>query len=161
MDGWDDDEDREDDRPVRRADAVLRLLVDDLRRQATGRRLDRIDRAEGDLRRCIAASVDRLFTDPERALVPLEEQFEPEGAAVRVASAEVVLIVLPVFLGEARWHGADVEDRRVRIQLAAAITRGAVRLPDLQGEVACFVIEAQQAIRRARDELRRATVPGS
>ena len=159
MSGWDDDEDLEDDRRLRRSDEVLRLLFDRLVAGTTGRRHERLQRAEQDLRRCLEVNADRLFTDLERDLLVLEEQLDPVGAAARVASAEVVLLVLPIFLDEARWHGTDPEDRRLRIRLAADLTKAAVRLPELQGEISCLVLDVEFAVRRARSALRGDRLP--
>ena len=151
-----DDEEREDDRGVRRTDEVLQLLFDALRGTVQGRRLERLDRAEADLRRCLDENADGLLTDPELALLALERQLDPEGAVARVASADVVLLLLPIFLKDARWHGRDAEDRRLRIQMALTLARRAVRLPELaQYEWGCAMWDVEAAVEQSRRELRR------
>jgi hypothetical protein len=111
-----------DRRTLTRADDVLRRFF---RESAAGlpvRRGQRVQRAESDLRACLDGLAPLLFSDQERALLALERQFEPDDAEARVASAEAVLLVLPVFLDEPRWHGIDLEDRRLRIRLARALS---------------------------------------
>ena len=60
-------------------------------------------------------------------------------------SAEAVLLVLPVFLDEPRWHGIDLEDRRLRIRLASDLVERTTRVSMLAGvDVgrAAWVVEA-------------------
>ncbi|WP_375400463.1 hypothetical protein [uncultured Amnibacterium sp.] len=155
-DDEDEDEEREEDRPVRRVDEVLRILVDRLRADVAGRRLEQVDRAEIDLRRCIEQNAAGLFTDPELALLPLEQQLDPVGAVARVASADVLLLVLPIFLDDARWHGVDDEDRRLRVRFVVALSRAAVRLPELQPySSGCAIWDIEAAVQRAHADLRR------
>ena len=80
-----------------------------------------MQRAEADLRACLTGLAPLLFTDQEKALLALEQQFDPTDAEARVASAEAVLLVLPVFLDEPRWRGNDLEDRRLRLRLAQSL----------------------------------------
>ena len=105
-----------------RADDVLRRFFTEQAVGVTERRAERLQRAQVDLRACLDGLAPLLFSDQERALLALERQFDPEDASSRVASAETVLLLLPVFLDEPRWHGDDLEDRRVRIRLARSLT---------------------------------------
>ena len=104
-----------------RADEVLRGFFQEQSAGLTPRRADRMQRAEADLRACLTGLAPLLFTDQEKALLTLEQQFDATDAETRVASAEAVLLVLPVFLDEPRWHGNDLEDRRLRIRLARSL----------------------------------------
>ena len=156
VDDEQDDEERDDDTSVRRSDEVLQLLFDSLRGMVKGERRERLDRAEADLRPCLDQNAERLLTDPELALLALERQLDPDGAVARVAGADVVLLLLPIFLTEPRWHGRDAEDRRLRISLALTLARRAVRLPELaQYSWECAMWEVEAAVGRARLELRR------
>jgi hypothetical protein len=116
-----------------RADEVLRGFFREQTVGLTPRRTDRMHRAEADLRACLTGLAPLLFTDQERALLALEQQFDPSDAAARVASAEAVLLVLPVFLDEPRWHGIDLEDRRLRIRLARSLGEEILRSSLLRG----------------------------
>lgn len=151
-----DDDEHDDDRGVRRFDEVLRLLFEPIRAKAQGKRRDRVDRCEADLRRCLDANAQRLLTDPELALLPLERQLDPDGAAGRVASADVVLLLLPLFLRDPQWHGLDAQDRRLRITLTLMLARSAVRLPELASySWGCAMWDVESAVEQARDRLKR------
>jgi hypothetical protein len=112
---------------MQRADEVLRWFFAEQAASATPRRSDRLRRAEADIRGCLEELVPLLFTEQERALLALERQFEPDDAPARVASADAILLVLPVYLDEPRWHGTDLEDRRLRIQLASTLVEQMLR----------------------------------
>ncbi len=104
-----------------RADDVLRRFFAVQVQAQTARRIERLRRAEADLRGCLDEMVPVLLERHERALLALERQFDPVDAAARVADAEAVLLLLPTFLDEPRWHGRDVADRTLRIRLAQAL----------------------------------------
>ena len=106
---------------IQRADDALRRFFAEQVQAVPPRRADRLLRAEKALRACLDALVPVLLSPQERALLTLEEQFDPEGAAARVAGADAVLLILPVYLDDPRWHGADLEDRRLRIRLAGVL----------------------------------------
>jgi hypothetical protein len=116
-----------DRREMMRADEVLHRFFREQAAGLTPRRAYRMQRAEADLRACLEHLAPLLFTDQERALLALERQFEAADAEARVASAEAVLLVLPVFLDEPRWHGTDLEDRRLRIRVARALSEEILR----------------------------------
>lgn len=130
---------------MQRADEALRRFVEEQVAGATERLASRLRSAEADLRTCLDELAPGFFTDQERALLALERQFDPEKATSRVASAEAILLVLPVFLDDPRRHGSDLEDRRVRIRLARSLAEeivftSAVRGVDLGR--AAWVVEA-------------------
>jgi hypothetical protein len=63
-----------------------------------------------------------------------------------VANADAVLLLLPVFLDEPRWHGVDLEDRRLRIRLARSLAEEIFRASAQRGVDlgrAAGVVEAQ------------------
>ena len=129
-----------------RADDVLRRFFGTQAAGATERRGERLRRAEADLRACLDELAPGLFTDQERALLALERQFDPEDAPARVASADAILLVLPVFLDEPRWHGSEIEDRRLRIRLARSLVDEILRASaqfGLDVGRAAWVVEAQ------------------
>lgn len=117
-----------------RADEVLHRFFEEQRTGAAGRRLERLSRSEDDLRTCLDDLAPGLLPAHEVALLALERQFDARSAAARVAPADAVLLVLPVFLGEPRWYGVDLEDRRMRIRLAEPLTREVVRTRQRRGE---------------------------
>lgn len=106
---------------MQRADEALHVFVQEQVAGAADQLAERLRAAEADLRTCLDELASGLFTDQERALLALERQFDPEHATSRVASAEAILLVLPVFLDDPRWHGADFEDRQIRIRLARSL----------------------------------------
>lgn len=116
-----------------RADAALRGLVQEQLAGLTPRRADRMRRAEADLRACLDALAPLVLSDQERALLALERQFGTTDAVARVASAEAVLLVLPVFLDDPHWHGSDVEDRRLRIRLARDLSEAILHSSLMRG----------------------------
>jgi hypothetical protein len=131
---------------MQRADEVLRRFFVGQAASASPRRTERLQRAEADVRACLEELAPLLFTEQERALLALERQFEPEDAPARVASADAILLLLPVFLDEPRWHGADLEDRRLRIQLASTLVEEMLRASASWGidlGRAATVVEAQ------------------
>ena len=118
---------------VPRADEVIGRFFAEHRRGSNGGRLRRLERAEADLRTCLEVLAPRLLTESELALLALEREFESEGAAARVAGADAILTLLPVFLEEYRWQGDDLEDRKLRIRLAEPLAHEVLRLPELRG----------------------------
>src|SRR4051794_26973116 len=110
------------ERGMLRGDDVLRRVFGGQAAGATPRRADRLRSAETGLRTPLDDLAPPVFTEQERALLALERQFEPEDAPSRVAGGGAILLVLPLYLDEPHWHGADVEDRRLRIQLASLLT---------------------------------------
>jgi hypothetical protein len=129
-----------------RAEDVLRRFFRAQLASASKQRANRLRGAEADLLACLDELAPVLLTDQERALLALERQFEPEGALARVASADSVLLLLPVFLDEPRWHGSDLEDRRLRIRLARSLAEEIFRASASWGVDlgrAAGVVEAQ------------------
>lgn len=116
-----------------RADDALRVFVRDQSAGLAPQRAERMRRAELDLRACLDALAPLVLTDQERALLALERQFGTADAVARVASAEAVLLVLPVFLDDPNWHGLDLEDRRLRIRLARDLSEEILRSSLLRG----------------------------
>ena len=132
--------------PALRAEEVLRRFFDGQAAGATKQRAERLCRAEADLLGCLEELAPVLLTGQERALLTLERQFDPEGALGRVASADSVLLALPVYLDEPRWHGADLEDRRLRIRLAQTLADEIFRASASRGvdlARATWIVEAQ------------------
>jgi hypothetical protein len=132
-------------RGVPRSDEVIRRFFAGERRGVTGRRLERLSAAEEDLRACLAEHVDLVLTEQELALLALERQFDEQDAPARVARADAVLLLLPLFLEESQWRGLEYEDRRLRITLAEPLAYEIARLPGLrQSEVgpAVWTVEA-------------------
>jgi hypothetical protein len=117
---------------VQRSDDVIRWFFAEQRRISTGRRLERLERAEADLRLCLERFAGELLTRQELALLALERQFAPEGAVARIAGVDAVLLLLPIYLDEPRYHGEDLEDRKLRIRLADAMAREVLRVPALR-----------------------------
>jgi hypothetical protein len=129
-----------------RAEEVLRRFFTAQVAGASTRRLDRLQRAEADLLACLDELAPLLLTEQERALLTLERQFDPEGALARVANADAVLLTLPVYLDAPRWHGSDLEDRRLRIRLARSLADEIFRASSSRGVDlgrAAWVVEAQ------------------
>src|SRR3954468_14138276 len=129
-----------------RAEEVLLRFFGEQLAGASQQRANRLRSAQADLLTCLEELAPLLLTDQERALLALERQFEPDGALARVANADAVLLLLPVFLDEPRWHGTDLEDRRLRIRLARSLAdeifrESAARGVDLGR--AAWVVEAQ------------------
>ena len=132
-------------RVLLRVDDVLRRFFAEQATGASERRAHRLQHADADLRACLDELAHLLLTDQERALLALERQFDSVAATARVASADVILLLLPVFLDEPRWHGDDLEDRRLRIRLATVLAEEILRASASSGVDlgrAAWVVEA-------------------
>jgi hypothetical protein len=130
---------------VVRADEVIGGFFAEQTANAVGRRLERLHRVEEDLRMFFEEHAELVLEGPELALLTLERQFESEGAAARVAEAEAVLLLLPLFLEESQWQGLDYEDRRLRIELAEPLAHDIARLPELRDDdlgAAVWIVES-------------------
>lgn len=132
-------------RGVPRSDEVIRSFFEAERRGVTGSRLERLAGAEEDLFACLEEHASLVLTEQEIALLALERQFDAHHAAARVAQADAVLLLLPLYLEESQWRGLDYEDRRIRIRLAEPLAHEVARLPDLRGGetgAAVWIVEA-------------------
>jgi hypothetical protein len=130
---------------VPRSDEVIHRFFAELRSSSDGRREERLHRAEEDLRAFLDEHASLVLTEQEVALLALERQFEPHGAAARVAGADAVLLLLPMFLEEAQWRGLDLEDRRLRIRLAEPLATEIASSPGLRDAdlgAAVWLVEA-------------------
>ncbi|MBW4042290.1 MAG: hypothetical protein HIU86_09205 [Acidobacteria bacterium] len=133
-----------------RSDEVIRRFFAAQRRGVTGRRLERLRTAEADLRACLDEHAALVLTEQEVALLALERQFDPAGAASRVAEADAILLLLPLYLEESQWRGLDYEDRRLRIRLAEPLAYEVARLPELRGpEVGAAVWTVEATVEHA------------
>ena len=149
-------------RMVPRADEVIAAFFAEVHRGAEGRRVRRLHRAEADLRACLESLAPTLLTGPEQALLALERQFEAEGAAARVAAADALLTLLPVYLEDFHWQGEDLLDRTLRITLAEPLASAVLRLPALRGaplgravgRVEATVRHATWMVRQEREAVR-------
>lgn len=161
-DGYDTEKPRAELLTVTADAAISDFFLLELAR-ATGARKRRLERAIDDLRQCFEAVADRILTTPELATRELERQFRPEGAAARVADAYALLYVLPFWLDEPRWHGNDLEDRRLRVHLILPLARFVARLPTFDGSAGggCVMWDLEYAVRRARGEIRAARQAGT
>ncbi len=148
------------DQATRSAAEILERFFLLERGRASGRRLQRLELAERDLRSCLDAEADAILTETELALLAAEIQFDPEGATARVTEPDAILHVLPPFLQDPAWHGQDAEDRRLRIRLALPLARLVCRLPELRrAEVNCAFWDVEAAVDRGRRDLRRSRAP--
>jgi hypothetical protein len=132
-------------RVVPRSDEVIGRFFADLCGTAEGIRRERLERAEQDLRGFFEDHADLVLAGPELALLALERQFDPDGAAARVAEAEALLLLLPLFLEDQQWQDLDYEDRRLRIELADPLAHDIAVLPELQERdlgAAVWIVEA-------------------
>jgi hypothetical protein len=147
----------EDDLPARRVDEVVTVLMLPILDEVEGKRRRRLRDATADLRECIEVHGERAMSEDEARLLELERQFfDPQGAVARVAPAPVLLRVLPFYLQETRWQGADDVDRRVRMRLALRLARATARLPELHGfDVATALADVERAWKVANRRLRR------
>ncbi|MET0590009.1 MAG: hypothetical protein ABWZ77_02430 [Naasia sp.] len=114
-----------------------------------GKRLSRVEAAHADLLACFTAHLPDVL--PESA-DRREADDRPEAAA-RVAPPEVILQVLPFFLDEQQWHGADLQDRRVRYSLSWGLAQWVARDLGLQGSESYEAVRA--AVSRSARNVRR------
>ncbi|GAA4742256.1 hypothetical protein GCM10025783_11960 [Amnibacterium soli] len=118
----------------------------------TGKRLRRVEAAHGDLLACFALhlpaidhdAADRLAADPRN---------DRADAAARAVRTERILELVPFFLDEPRWHGDDLQDRRVRMRLAWGLAQWVGRRCDLLGSKPYEAVHA--AVWRSQKEVRR------
>lgn len=88
----------------------------------------------------------RCTADSSMASSPAPPRSAPKVCAAPRAGADAVLLALPVFLEEPRWHGNDLEDRRLRIRLARSLADQIFRASASRGVDlgrATWVVEAQ------------------
>lgn len=142
--------------PIRASvDAVLTEFERIQCARVAGRRRQRVAHAVTDLRRCFEHEAGRVLTDPELHLLAAEQQFDRDGAAARVAEPDALLLVLPTFLNDPAWHGAEAEDRRIRAHLALSLMRRVLRQPGLDGQsVGCEVWSIEAAVERSLTAVR-------
>lgn len=165
---WYYDEDEDDTLQVREvpravsADAAISEFFALERARASGARLERLERAVADLRQCFEAVSDRILTTPELATRDLERQFAGDGAAARVADAYALLYALRLWLEGSTWHGMDLEDRRLRVQLSLPLARFVTRLPTFDGPAGggCPMWDLERIVRWSRAEIRAARAAG-
>ncbi|HEY4269396.1 MAG TPA: hypothetical protein VGM94_14530 [Galbitalea sp.] len=153
----DDDEDQlADSPPQETVDAAISAFFLLEHARASGARQRRLERASDDLRECLEAVAERILTTRELAVLDLELQFQPFGAAARIADADALLFALCSWLEDSRWHGNDFEDRRLRVHLALPLARFVTRLPRFDGPVdgGCAMWDVEAAVRQARREIR-------
>ena len=97
---------------------------------------------------------ERLLTESGVAMLEVERALRPEGALLRVATAEDLLYALPGFVGLDR-DGLPASDARAQLRVSvdcrSLIMRR--RLVDPVGH-SCVSIEFDGALRRARSALR-------
>jgi hypothetical protein len=124
---------------------VIARFFAEQRSSTGGRRAERLDRAEADLRACLEEHAALVLAETEVALLALERQFDATGAAARVTQADALLLLLPLYLEESQWRGLDLEDRRLRIRIAEPLAHEVARLPELQDAdlgAAVWIVEA-------------------
>jgi hypothetical protein len=132
-------------RVVPKSDEVIERFFTEQRGDAEGRRVERLERAEADLRACLEEHAALVLAETEVALLALERQFDATGPAARVMQADALLLLLPLYLEESQWRGLDLEDRRLRIRIAEPLAHAVARLPELQEAdlgTAVWIIEA-------------------
>jgi hypothetical protein len=125
----------------------------------TGRRLRRVEAAHGDLLVCFALHLPAIDHDAADRLAADPRNDRPDAAA-RAVPTERILEVLPFFLDDPRWHGDELQDRRVRAQLAWRLAQWVGRRCDLLGSapyesVHAAVWRSQKAVRRIKAEAAR------
>jgi hypothetical protein len=149
-DDWDDDgfEDDEQTYPPL-ADFVSPWFAEEASRR-TGLRRARIVRTAERFYDCLEAEAERFATDGERAMLALERQFSPTGAAARVMPMDALPDALRAFLSPA-WLPADPQDRRVQVQMVGALCARLLRVrPGEEQWSTCALLDLQCEVDRLR-----------
>jgi hypothetical protein len=125
----------------------------------TGKRLRGVEAAHGDLLACFALHLPAIDHDAADRLAADPRNDRPDAAA-RAVPTERILEVLPFFLDDPRWHGDELQDRRVRTQLAWSLAQWVGRRCDVLGSepyeaVRAAVWRSQKAVRRTKAEAAR------
>lgn len=110
----------------------------------------------GDVRRHLEVYLDtehdHFLTTPELVLVAAERQLDPAGAAARVTGADALVAGMPGFVDEA-WLMPDVPSARAQLFLVQRLVEWLVGAGHVdRTEMACFLLEVEAAVRRARRE---------
>ncbi|WP_375388356.1 hypothetical protein [uncultured Amnibacterium sp.] len=121
----------------------------------TGTRLHRVDAAHGDLLVCFAEHLPQIDPGAEERLRLLRRGGDRPDAAARVAAPEVILVVLPFFLDEPRWHGRELQDRIVRSRLAWSLAQWIGEEGDSYEAVRAAVCRSQKAVRKTKADAAR------
>ncbi|GAA2753690.1 hypothetical protein [Amnibacterium kyonggiense] len=145
------------------ADPFLADFFADRRRGAFGVRLDRIDRAESDLRLAVELTGPEVLDPDDRVLLHAERQLEPVAAVARVLPLTALPAVLQRFLTEPLYRPRPVDEARDRLDTVAALVRALARMPELLPETRALrrldervrIELATLAPRRARIRVRR------
>ncbi|BDI21427.1 hypothetical protein [Herbiconiux sp. L3-i23] len=91
--------------------------------RATGLRLRRLESLETALHDCIETECDDLLSPDALTLVRLERELDPGCALARMSPVTLLPAVLRRFL---TWIPADATNRRLQLQILAAILKAAL-----------------------------------
>lgn len=124
----------------------------------TGSRLRRVIQAEVDLRSCFEQQAVAYLPEERVRRCAHERARGRTDPVARAAEPVVILRVLPPFLDEPRWHGVDLQDRRLRARLAWRLAQEIAHTHELRGstvfeEVRSAVWRSRKALRQVRAEL--------
>lgn len=145
------------------ADPFLADFFADRRRGAFGVRLERIDRAESDLRLAVELTGAEALDADGLVLLDAERQLEPIAAVARVLPVTALPAVVHRFLTDPIYRPRPVDEARDRLDVIAALIRTLARTPELLPETRALrrldervrIELATLAPRRARIRVRR------
>lgn len=108
----------------------------------------------GEVRRHLEVYLDTEYesflTDPELVLVAAERELDPAGAVARVTDAEALVAGLPGFVDDA-WLMPSVPRARAQLFLVVRLVEWLVAAGHVsRDEMACFLLEVEAAVLRAR-----------
>jgi hypothetical protein len=116
----------------------------------SGLRRTRVVHAADRFYRCLEAEADRIATDGERAMLAMERQFAPHGAASRVMPMDALPDALRAFISP-RWMPENQQDQRVQLQLVAQLCDQLLRTrPGDEQWSTCSVLDLRCEIDRLR-----------
>jgi hypothetical protein len=141
-------------RPEPTACAIIETIEDALTIDRTPATRHRYARARARLEAYLESLGGAMLTDAGASMLEVERALDPDGALLRVATAEDLVYALPGFISLERPR-LPVSDVRAQLRLAEQCRRFIERrgLVDF-GAHACAMWEVDGALRRARAALR-------
>ncbi|MHB1065197.1 MAG: hypothetical protein ACYC1Z_12040 [Georgenia sp.] len=117
----------------------------------------------GEVRRHLEVYLDtdyeRFLTPSELVLAGAERELDPAGAVARVTDAEALVAGLPGFVDDA-WLMPGVPRARAQLFLVLRLVEWLVGAGHVdRTEMACFLLDVEAAVVRARRDLRDAGAP--
>jgi hypothetical protein len=98
------------------ADRLIRTCA-----QTGGRRRQRIEEVERQLRTCVEAEAERIVVTSDLLLLASDREFDPAGAVARVMHADDLVFILSIFV-EPGWQSSEPMQRQAQLRMTRLLT---------------------------------------